>query len=123
MDNRYYNYGCPPLMQDARFLTNYLPKRTYDQIIRSINNIDTSQNYKLFLQDNGNIILKTEFEKLIELNTCSQEPPCDFIQHLNARTIEVPNSILKDNQGKYSLVNNNVDVSTSCGCKSNIQLN
>lgn len=78
MDNRYYKFGCPALMNDGRFLTNHLPKRTFDQIVRDINKIDSIQNYKLYLQNNAEFIIKTEFKILTELNTCKKKPACDF---------------------------------------------
>ena len=53
MDNRYYNYKCPPLMQDARFITNYTRSRIFEQKIRGVNNIESAQDYKIFLQTNG----------------------------------------------------------------------
>ena len=42
MDNRYHTYGCPELMQDGRFLTNFTPKRTFEQMIRKVNDIESS---------------------------------------------------------------------------------
>ena len=53
MDNRYYNYGCPALMNDARFISNYVRSSTFDQFIRTSNNINTSNQYRHFLQDNA----------------------------------------------------------------------
>lgn len=76
MDNRYYCHNCPPLMQDARFITNYTPRRTFEQYIRNLNNIDSSQNYKLFLQQNANNILNNERKYLNENNTCNVNGKC-----------------------------------------------
>jgi hypothetical protein len=71
MDNRYFNNGCPPLMQDGRFITNYSFKRILDQEIRSINKINNSYDYKHFLQTYGNQIMDKERNILQQLNTCS----------------------------------------------------
>jgi hypothetical protein len=76
MDNRYYKYGCPPLMQDARFMTNYLPDRTVEQYIRLINNIDSAQEYRAFLQRNGDTIMNREREYVTAQNTCSIQGQC-----------------------------------------------
>lgn len=76
MDNRYYKYGCPPLMQDARFMTNYLPDRTVEQYIRLINNIDSAQEYRAFLQRNGDTIMNREREYVTSQNTCSVQGTC-----------------------------------------------
>jgi hypothetical protein len=70
MDNIYYKFNCPPLMSDGRFLTNYVRMRRFDQDIRNINNIQTSQEYKTFLQNNTNTILEREQNYIISNNTC-----------------------------------------------------
>ena len=76
MDNRYYSYNCPPLMSDGRFLTSYVRSKVFDQYIRNINNIDSSQDYKLFLQNNGDQILNNLKSYLRENNTCQIEGKC-----------------------------------------------
>lgn len=70
MDNRYFNNNCPPLMQDARFITNYSDKRILDQQIRSINNINDVYIYKHFLQKNAENIMNKERKVIMHLNTC-----------------------------------------------------
>jgi len=59
-DNRYFSYDCPALMQDARFVTNYAQRRTVDQYIRIINKIESAQDYKDFLQKNGDDLINKE---------------------------------------------------------------
>ena len=76
MDNRYYKYGCPPLMSDQRFLTNYIHSRTFDQMIRNINSIDSIQDYKCFLQKNTDEILNKERQFLSKNYTCSVNGNC-----------------------------------------------
>jgi hypothetical protein len=76
MDNRYFNYGCPSLMQDGSFLTNFTPKRTHEQMIRKLNNINSSADYRLFLQQNGETIRQRENEWLIKNNTCDVNGQC-----------------------------------------------
>lgn len=76
MDNRYFKYGCPALMQDARFITNYMDKRVFDQYIRNVNNINSAQDYKNFLQANTNTIINREQEYLLKTNTCAVHGLC-----------------------------------------------
>jgi hypothetical protein len=76
MDNRYFNYGCPALMQDGRFLTNHIRSRLFDQAIRNINSIDSAQDFKVFIQKNGDIILNNERTMLNKLNTCDVSGKC-----------------------------------------------
>ena len=76
MDNLYFNYGCPPLMSDGRFITNYTGKRTIEQYIRNINNINSIHDYKKFLQSNANIIMNRERNHLLKINSCKIHGKC-----------------------------------------------
>jgi hypothetical protein len=75
-DNRYFNYGCPPLMQDGRFLTSYIRRRIVDQFIRNVNEIDQAQEYRLFLQTHGDEIMNRERAFLHKTNTCPVHGYC-----------------------------------------------
>jgi hypothetical protein len=76
MDNRYFNYKCPPLMQDARFITNYTKNSTFEQFIRNVNQIESAQDYKQFLQQNGDTIINRERAYLESINTCAVHGKC-----------------------------------------------
>ena len=76
MDNRYHTYGCPALMQDGRFITNFMPKRTFEQIIRQLNNIESSADYRMFLQKNGETIMNRENDYFVKNNTCGVNGQC-----------------------------------------------
>ena len=111
MDNRYFNYGCPALMQDGRFLTNYVRSRVFDNAIRNINSIDSAQNYKLFLQKNGDTILNNERVILQELNTCD----------VSGRCVPLDNTPIKYtdfNCGCSPLQLPVPHIENMCGCKS-----
>ena len=71
MDNRYWSNGCPALMHDGRFITNYVKNNIVDQVVRNLNNINSSTDYRLFLQQNGDIIINKEREYIIKNNTCN----------------------------------------------------
>lgn len=76
MDNRYWENGCPALMQDGRFITNYTRFNVTDQFIKNVNEITSIHDYKSFLQKNGDTILNREKAKLEELNTCKVNGKC-----------------------------------------------
>ena len=76
MDNRYWSNGCPPLMQDGRFLTNHIRFSVFDQFIRNINEINSTHEYRAFLQSKGGDIIKLERESLIKNNTCEVNGRC-----------------------------------------------
>jgi len=76
MDNRYWSNGCPPLMQDGRFISNYVRFNVVDQYVRMLNNIESVHDYRAFLQSKGNDIVKLERESLIKNNTCDVNGQC-----------------------------------------------
>ena len=76
MDNRYWSNGCPALMQDGRFLTNYVRTSIIDQVLRDVNNIKSSSEYRLFLQNNTESIIIKERENLLKDNTCNVDGRC-----------------------------------------------
>lgn len=76
MDNRYFIHGCPALMQDARFITNYTDSRVFDQFIRNVNKISSAQEYKKFLQENTEELINREREYLMKTNHCNVDGKC-----------------------------------------------
>jgi hypothetical protein len=77
MDNRYYKYGCPGINIDSRNLTNYYSNRSFEQFIRSTNNIDSAQDYKNFLQMNAGTIMERENAYIVKNNTCNVNGRCN----------------------------------------------
>tara|TARA_A100001015_G_C14948474_1_gene695672 strand:- start:107 stop:394 length:288 start_codon:yes stop_codon:yes gene_type:complete len=76
MDNRYYKQGCPPLMADGRFLTSWVDSDVVNQYIRHVNKIKTSNDFRMFLQKNGDKIINRERAFLMKKNTCSVDGKC-----------------------------------------------
>lgn len=76
MDNRYYKYNCPPLMNDGRFISTYVRSRVFDQYIRNVNELDNSNDYRHFLQNNGNQILNNLKAFHRENSLCKIEGKC-----------------------------------------------
>lgn len=68
MDN-YYN-ECPAKMSDARFLTDYRSSNTREQYIKSINGLTNTDEYRVFLQSNGEQIMDKEWEAITDKNSC-----------------------------------------------------
>jgi hypothetical protein len=76
LDNRYYNYGCPAIMKDGRFITSYVNRRQFDQSIRLVNKINSAQDFKNFLQNNGDTILNNQRAILQKVYTCGVSGKC-----------------------------------------------
>ena len=100
MDNRYFKHNCPPLMSDGRFITNYMESRIFEQYIRNINKIDSAQDFKHFLQTNGDTIMNRERNYQQQEYSCGVNGNC------------VP---LSSMPGSCSLYPNSA-YSTYCGC-------
>jgi len=92
MNNRYGNYGCPALMSDGRFITNYTNNTVLNQEIRNINKINSTHEYRSFLQKNTEKILKRKTEILLKENTCEYNPKNNKIQQKNTKKCENNNN-------------------------------
>jgi hypothetical protein len=98
MDNRYYSYDCPPLMNDGRFISNYVRSSLFDQYIRNTNNLDSSQDFKDFLQKNGSTILNNIKSYYRKENSCSIGGKCLPISPLEDNSVGFSNN---DNIGSW----------------------
>jgi|TARA_B100001989_G_scaffold23831_1_gene14340 hypothetical protein len=76
MDNRYFDYGCPPLMSDGRFLTSYIDSDILNQYIRNVNKLESSNDFRVFLQKNGQVIINRERAYLLKNNSCNVNGRC-----------------------------------------------
>jgi hypothetical protein len=132
MDNRYYKYNCPPLMNDGRFLSSYIRSRVFDQYIRNINNVHSAQEYKHFLQNNGDQIINNLKGYFRESSTCRIEGKClpmagpnsnDVINYLNSNDRNQNNffsQIINDDLNSNTDLNSNIISSNN---SSNLHLN
>lgn len=71
MNNKYWKNGCPALMSDARFTTQYINSNVLNQQIRNLNKINTSHEYRSFLQKNASTIINNERNALYKQYTCN----------------------------------------------------
>jgi len=76
MDNRHWKHGCPALMSDGRFGTNYMDNDVFNQIVRNTNKIGNSHDYRTFLQKNGNLIMDRERGNFAKKYGCKTEGKC-----------------------------------------------
>lgn len=63
-------------MQDGRFITNYVRANVFDQFIRSVNKVSTSQEYRELLQTRGDDMLNKERAELVKNNICCVNGTC-----------------------------------------------
>ena len=68
MDN--YFVGCPPRMDDGRFLSDFRTSSAREQFVKNINGIVRDDDYRMFLQKNAEKINNKEWEHLKDKNSC-----------------------------------------------------
>jgi len=107
MDNRHFKYGCPPLMQDARFITNYMESRIFEQYIRNVNQIESAQEYKSFLQSKGDIIMNRERAYQQQTNSCGVHGNCVPLSGMSGSCSMYPNSSYGSSCGCNNSSSNN----------------
>lgn len=71
MDNRYFVHGCPELMSDGRLVTNYLDNDVFNHKIAKLNKLETSNQYRAFLQKNASQVMNKERVFFTQKNTCN----------------------------------------------------
>lgn len=75
-NNVYYKDGCPALMSDGRFLTYYNSSNELTEDMRKINGFRSANQFRTFMQANGDLFRSTERNYLIQNNTCEPETAC-----------------------------------------------
>ena len=92
-NNIHFNF--PPFMNDGRNYSSYIPGTTMDKEIKERQNIKTNSDYRAYLQNNADQIIKNN-----QLNSCNECSGCPYInsgnQNLNQPYIF--NSILSNDQ-------------------------
>jgi hypothetical protein len=68
MDNFFKN--CPPKMEDSRQLTDYRTATRREEYIKYVNNVIRNDDYRLFLQQNGNRFMDDEWNYYKNTGSC-----------------------------------------------------
>lgn len=103
MDNRYYKYDCPALMSDGRFISSYVRSSVFDQYVRKMNKIETAQEYRHFLQNNGSNIINNMKAYLHESQTCKVEGKCLPINRPNEMIVnDINDSIISQHHKSHN---------------------
>ena len=69
MDN--FFKGCPAKMSDGRLFTDYRMSSRRNEHMKYINNISNEDDYRMFLQQNADKIMNTEWQQLRATKSCS----------------------------------------------------
>ena len=68
MDN-FYN-KCPGMMSDGRFTSDFKTATRRNEYVKYINNIERDDQYRLFLQNNGNTIMNNIWDHHKQNDRC-----------------------------------------------------
>jgi hypothetical protein len=93
-NNIHFNY--PPLMDDSRLFSDYNSSVLNDNVLKHRNNIRTNNDYRKYLQTNGDAIIKNN--QLIACNECTVCPYYINNSTINSKTPYIFQSILSQDQ-------------------------
>ena len=75
-NNVYFKNGCPALMNDGRFITNYNSSNELTETMRKMNGFKSSNQFRTFMQTNGDLFMAAERNYQVNKNTCAPTTAC-----------------------------------------------
>lgn len=75
-NNVYYKDGCPAIMSDGRFITYYNSTNELTETMRKMNGFKNSNEFRNFMQRNGQLFMDSERNFVSKQNTCSPTVAC-----------------------------------------------
>jgi hypothetical protein len=92
-NNIHFNF--PPIMNDGRNYSSYIPGSAMDKQIKKRQNIETNSDYRAYLQNNADEIIKNN-----QLNACNECSSCPYVNSGNQNFNQpyIFNSILSNDQ-------------------------
>lgn len=103
-NNVYKN--CPAKMSDGRFITRYEPANDITNALRTINGIQSTNQFRRFMQNNADVIMATERSYLEKTYSCHPNTVCsEGYYWLNRQASD----------GKYQKTNYTYDRSVELG--------
>ena len=75
-NNVYYRDGCPALMSDGRFITNYNSSNELTESMRKMNGFQSANQFRNFMQNNADAFMKAERDFINRENTCRPGSMC-----------------------------------------------
>lgn len=75
-NNVYYKDGCPAIMSDGRFITYYNSTNELTEAMRKMNGFRSPNQFRNYMQKNGDLFMNAERDHVIKENTCSPAVAC-----------------------------------------------
>lgn len=73
---QYPSSRCPGIINDSRFLSNYLPSAQLATKIADANGLQDSNEIRRFLQNNAVQLINQEHNAILKDNTCKNNTAC-----------------------------------------------
>lgn len=77
-NNVYYKDGCPAIMSDSRFLTNYQSTNDLTDKMMKANGYHNANQFRRFLQNNAEILMDAERDYIETENKCKPKNECSM---------------------------------------------
>ena len=74
--NAHYQDGCPALMSDGRFITYQNSTNELTETMRKLNGIRSPNEFRTFMQNNGDAFTNAERKYIEQENTCLPSTAC-----------------------------------------------
>lgn len=75
-NNVYYKDGCPAIMSDGRFITNYNSSNELTEAMRKLNGIKNPNEFRNYMQKYGDLFMDAERNHIVRENTCQPKTAC-----------------------------------------------
>lgn len=90
--------GCPPRMDDGRFITDYRPADTVNLRIMALNGIHRDDDYRMFLQKNASQIMDNQWRvtrqtQSCHTNACIHNYPTRSTNRMNYEELKTYNAV------------------------------
>lgn len=76
LNNCHYKSGCPALMSDGRFITDYRPSHETTEALRKANGFTSHNDFRDYLHKNADKIQAADQSVFLRDNTCSPDKAC-----------------------------------------------
>ena len=79
---------CPPLMSDARHITNYAPNSVMNEYVKNVYGIVDNNLYRSFLQQNGSKLMRNESVFMERNFNCNVPVNCSFKDRCDKHSVK-----------------------------------
>lgn len=105
-DNNYL--GCPAMMSDGRFLTDFRSATTVNEHLKYINGLGNHTDYRMFLQKNAGKLIENEREYHKNTNRCFEN------ECIHKSPVLATTPMFVDEMNQYNKIGNKPQKMSGC---------